>query len=961
MSLDFKHLADVALSRSRDVAEHYLPGGKYESDEYVVLNPKRSDSRAGSFKVNMVTGIWSDFATGDKGADLISLVAYVTNQSQGDAYKELANYVGAGGLTQERPPAKKRSAKVKWTPILPVPKEALSSCPTSDYKLGKPKMVWEYLDEAGELLIKILRFETTEKGKIKKHFKPLTYGCSDRGEKKWLWKSIPDNRPLYGLHELNSKPDAAIVLCEGEKATDAAKQLFPSHICMTWLNGTNSLGKINLKPIVSRDVLIWPDNDPAGLSCANQLCVLLKDLGCSNVDVIDITAFAVEPVINGENSVSFGDAITWPDKADAYDAVALGWTAQHINLLSETKKLIVRTPTAISAHTLGDAIPKGFKISDRGVEAINLDNNGNQIANLICSPLKIKARTVDAGGTGQNWGLLVEFNDYDGLEKSWNIPMKLFATDNGTDIRKGLLDRGLRIEANRDSGRKVLQYLQASEPANRVGLVSKLGWHGEAFVLPEETIGTTSKPLLFDNDSVAACKLSVSGSVLDWQQNVAAYCTGNDLAILAICIAFSGPLVGILGLSENIGFHFYGDSSLGKSTLLNIACSVYGDPNEYRKTWRTTDNALEGIAATHSDMLLALDELNQVDPRIIDNVVYMLGNGKGKNRSGSDYKGQSSLSWQLAFISNGEKTLEQYLGETGKSVTGGMEMRFLAIYASPHEDEATRKQLGIFNDSKGFAGGADLSDHLRKAVSKYHGSAFREFINQLVSLDQKEIMPLLLDTISSFKRDVLGEQANGQVGRAAEKFAVVALAGELATNYGLTGWEPDSCTNAAKSQFKAWLKRRGGTGNIEEMQILKHVASQIELFGERYFRRWDKKQHDNSTTIDDHVPSRNELWGFRQTETVKNQLDGDTTDYVYIVTKQAFEQQLCKGFDHRRVATVLRAEGVSILRDSELQRNRLCTREKLPGYGEKAQQVYKFKASKLTEVIERFSGDKEQS
>ncbi|GAC22511.1 hypothetical protein GMES_0201 [Paraglaciecola mesophila KMM 241] len=960
MGLDFKHLADVALSRSHDVVEHYLPGGKYESDEYVVLNPKRSDSRAGSFKVNMVTGIWSDFATGDKGADLISLVAYVTNQSQGDAYKELSNYLGAGGLTQERPPAKLRPAKVKWTPILPVPKEVLGSCPTSDRSLGKPKTVWEYLDESGELLIKMLRFETAEKGKIKKSFKPLTYGCSDQGEKKWLWRSIPDKRPLYGLHELNSKPDATIVLCEGEKATDAAKQLFPSHICMTWLSGTNSIGKTDFKPIVSRDVLIWPDNDPAGQSCANQLCVLLKDLGCSNVDVIDITAFEVAPVINGENSVSFGDAVTWPDKADAYDAVAMGWTAQHIELLSETKKLTINTPTAISTHTLDSAIPKGFKISDRGVEAINLDNNGNQIANLICSPLKIKARTVDAGGTGQNWGLLVEFNDYDGLEKSWNIPMKLFATDNGTDIRKGLLDRGLRIEANRDSGRKVLQYLQASEPANRVGLVSKLGWHGEVFVLPAETIGTTSKPLLFDNDSAKVGKISVKGSVAEWREHIADKCCGNDLAVLALSIAFSAPLVNILGMSENIGFHFYGDSSLGKSTLLNVASSVYGAPEHYVKGWKNTDNALEDIAAGHSDMLLALDEMNQADSRIIGNIIYMLGNGKGKNRSG-DYKDKATSTWQLAFISNGEKTLEQYLSDVGQSVTGGMEMRFISIYASPHEDEITRKRLGIFNDSKGFAGGADLSDYLRKSVTKYHGTVFREFICNLVGDGRKEIAIFMLDMIADFKRDVLGDQANGQVGRAAEKFAVVALAGELATNYGLTGWDPETCTNAAKSQFKAWLKRRGGTGNIEEMQILKHVASQIELYGERYFRRWDKKQHDNSTAIDDHVPSRNELWGFRQTETVKNQLDGDTTDHVYIVTKQAFEQQLCKGFDHRRVATVLRAEGVSILRDSELQRNRLCTREKLPGYGEKAQQVYKFKASKLTEVIERFSGDKEQS
>lgn len=959
--LDFKHVAAVALSQLPQVLDRFLPGGKYDGKEYTVLNPNRSDSRAGSFKINIDTGIWADFATGDKGNDAISLLAYVLRLSQGDACKELANYLGASGLRNTNPPAKKPTNKPKWVAILPVPKQALEKCPNEHYKFGQPQYVWEYRNESGELLLKVLRFDALVNGEKQKEFRPLTYCRSDQGREEWRWIAPFDNKPLYGLAELTSKPNATVVLCEGEKAADAAKQLFPSCVCMTWLNGAKAENKADFSPLKGKTVLIWPDNDKAGLSCAAQLSTILKGIGCKKVVLLNLGAFEQYPIIDDQGKACFGDKATWPEKADAANALELGWTADHINLLKDAKTLFIKDTATTSAATIEPMVPQGFRLGSRGVEAfINTDENGNEVYRLICAPLKILARTSDANDTGQNWGILVNFNDYDGNEKSWNIPMKLFATDNGTDIRKGLLDRGLRIEAIRDAGRKVLQYLQASAPDNRVGLVSKLGWHSGAFVLPDSTIGHTEKPLLFDSESVAPCKLTVSGNVLEWQQHVAAYCSGNELAILAVCIAFSGPLVGMLGLSENIGFHFYGDSSLGKSTLLNIACSVYGNPNEYRKTWRTTDNALEGIAATHSDMLLALDELNQVDPRIIDNVVYMLGNGKGKNRSGSDYKGQSSLSWQLAFISNGEKTLEQYLSETGKSVTGGMEMRFIAVYASPHEDEHTRKQLGIFNDCKGFAGGADLSDYLRKAVSKYHGSAFQEFINKLVNRDRKDVTDYFYLGIEEFKKETLGQNANGQVGRAAEKFAVIAYAGELATLFGLTGWSEGDCIEAAKNQFNAWLNRRGGTGNIEEMQILKHVASQIELFGEKYFRRWDKKNGDNSTIIDEHVPSRNELWGFRITELTRNQLEGDSTDHVYLVTKQAFETQLCKGFDHKRVARLLRSEGILILRKSELEKNRLCTREKLPGAGAKAQQVYMFKYSALMGVIERFSGAKDE-
>ncbi len=954
---DFKRLASLALSQMTGILDRYLPGGKYDGNEYTVINPNRADSSAGSFKINVSTGIWSDFATNDKGADATSLLAYVMNTTQGDAYKELSKYLGAGGFDEHMPPAKKVNKKPKWEAITPIPRTVEVQCPNEHYKLGKPSHVWEYRNGSGELLLKVLRFESMVNGELKKEFRPLTYCLSNEGRKEWRWISPFTKKPLYGLDELANKPDAVVVLCEGEKAADAAKLLFPSCVCMTWLNGAKAENKADFTPLKGRTVLIWPDNDKAGQSCAAQLSTLLKGNDCKKVLLLDLAGFEQTPTTNEQRKPCFGDKLVWPDKADAADALALGWTAEHIKLLKDSKKLFIKKPETTTAATIDPTIPKGFRLGAKGVEAlINTDENGNEVYRLICSPLKILARTVDATGTGLNWGVLVSFNDYDGEEKTWNIPMKLFATDNGTDIRKGLLDRGLRIEALRDANRKVLQYIQASAPDNRVGLVSKLGWHSEAFVLPDSTIGKTDKPLLFDSESVAPCKLTVSGSVLDWQKHVAAYCSGNELALLAICIAFSGPLVGMLELPENIGFHFYGDSSLGKSTLLNVACSVYGKPSEYRKTWRTTDNALEGIAATHSDMLLALDELNQVDPRIIDNVVYMLGNGKGKNRSGSDYKGQSSLSWKLAFISNGEKTLEQYLGETGKSVTGGMEMRFIAVYASPHEDEQTRKQLGIFNDSKSFAGGADLSDQLRKAVNQYHGAPFQEFIKRIVSGNQKVFKDFLFGGIEDFKQSTLGERANGQVGRAAEKFAVAGLAGELATSFGITGWTTGECIKAAKTQFKAWLTRRGGTGNIEEMQILKHVASQIELFGEKYFRRWDKKPNNDSTIIDEHVPSRNELWGFRITEEIKSMAHGNTTEHLYLVTKQAFETQLCKGFDHKRVARLLRSEGILILRNSELEKNRLCTREKLPGYGSKAQQVYKFKSSALTEVIERFNG-----
>jgi AAA domain-containing protein len=92
--IPFKTINDAALRASRSLLQQIIPGGKFRSLEYIVRNPRRDDQHAGSFKINYRTGVWKDFATGDGGGDLISLVAFVRGSTQGDAARELATMVG---------------------------------------------------------------------------------------------------------------------------------------------------------------------------------------------------------------------------------------------------------------------------------------------------------------------------------------------------------------------------------------------------------------------------------------------------------------------------------------------------------------------------------------------------------------------------------------------------------------------------------------------------------------------------------------------------------------------------------------------------------------------------------------------------------------------------------------------------------------------------------------------------
>lgn len=93
-SLYFAGINAACLARFPALLDLWLPGGFRQGTEYVVRNPRRADRRPGSFRINLQTGRWADFATGDKGGDAVSLYAYLHGMTQGMAAQELADQWG---------------------------------------------------------------------------------------------------------------------------------------------------------------------------------------------------------------------------------------------------------------------------------------------------------------------------------------------------------------------------------------------------------------------------------------------------------------------------------------------------------------------------------------------------------------------------------------------------------------------------------------------------------------------------------------------------------------------------------------------------------------------------------------------------------------------------------------------------------------------------------------------------
>ena len=67
---DFELLSKSFLSNATHWLKQWLPEGHMEGNEFVALNPTRADRKKGSFRINIRTGKWADFATSDQGGDL---------------------------------------------------------------------------------------------------------------------------------------------------------------------------------------------------------------------------------------------------------------------------------------------------------------------------------------------------------------------------------------------------------------------------------------------------------------------------------------------------------------------------------------------------------------------------------------------------------------------------------------------------------------------------------------------------------------------------------------------------------------------------------------------------------------------------------------------------------------------------------------------------------------------------
>lgn len=596
-----------------------------------------------------------------------------------------------------------------------------------------------------------------------------------------------------------------------------------------------------------------------------------------------------------------------PKGYDAADALRDGWSPAALAAAARWEPFPIAEPTSNSRtqapnrHFPDEPLQPYFDETDQGLiyHGVVTSRKTGELMRAspvrVCSPIWARARTRTHEGTG--WGRLIEIRDADGVQQQRVVPYNLLR-GSGDELRGLLFDAGLEIGIHRDAPRLLMDYLKQSDPEARARSALRTGWHGDepgaTFVFPERTLGASEEPVIFQPEGALVANFGERGTLAEWQEQVAALCVGNSRLLFVVSCGFAAPLLALIG-EEGGGFHLRGKStdtsSTGKTTCFRVAASLYGPPL-YMQQWRATSNGLEGIALQHNDGLLLLDDIGKIaDPREAGLTAYMLEAGSEKIRGARAGGTRALRNWRLLFLSNGELSLRDLMAEAGKVTRTGQEVRMADVPADAGAG------LGCWGTLHGYESPGALAKALKERAAGYYGTAGTAFIEAVIRR-RSDLPEAIRRAQAEFVRDLLGPlQVPGQVERVLDRFGLVAVAGELATAWGITGWPAGEAQRGVAQCARAWLEARGGTGNLEEQELLGHVRHFIELNGDAQFADWDRTERG-----DDHRPKTSLMAGY-----ARYRYEPQPTRYY--IFRERFRRDICKGYDYRDVEKTLLGHG----------------------------------------------------
>lgn len=512
-----------------------------------------------------------------------------------------------------------------------------------------------------------------------------------------------------------------------------------------------------------------------------------------------------------------------------------------------------------------------YFVNNKGLFYEKQENDNDEPAKKISSPIWPEAYLRDKEGKSHT--LLIKIHDG---ERDHKIAIPRRIITKWTDLSEILLDLGQSVPTDPKTQKELQNFLMQARPSKLMRCVDKSGWYGDQYIFPDgEVLGKTKD----NNESVhpinEACPKGIEkkGSIQEWQDNVLKLCANNSRLIFSIGVSLSAPCLQLVG-DEGVVFNFKGVSSIGKTRCLMVAVSVFGSP-EFKRSWRTTSNGLEGICSLHNDCLLALDEFGQSDAKEVGEIAYMYSQGIGKQRLSRDGLPRESKTWRGMLFSTGEVGISDHMRDEKNKPKAGQLVRVIDI---PAQIEGA---FGCFEELHGLGNGVDgegFADQIKEVCGEYYGTAGREFIKAIIEFGVEKSKKHLKFSRDDFSANVAGKY-DGQIKRVANRFGLVYASISLGIELGVFSkyLTKEMAEKSVKHCFDDWLDDRGTTGDFESHSIINQV---IGLLNENSDSKFIPKNDVDDKRI------RTTLWGYK---------DGA----VFYVFPKAFKENLCNGFDEK--------------------------------------------------------------
>lgn len=543
-------------------------------------------------------------------------------------------------------------------------------------------------------------------------------------------------------------------------------------------------------------------------------------------------------------------------------------------------------------HIHGDELKSRIEVRKDGLNWVTpkVDKSGE-----ITRPgewLSDRMKTVGIGNDGKEAYLIIEMVP-EGTEKTIYEAMPRHEIGMPTGWAR-LRGRGVSITTRSQLLNCLAEYLQREGERTVWEVTSTAGWHCGAYVMPDgEIIGVPDRPVAFCGGSAAIRGYVVRGNVAEWRDNVASLMRGNHSMILGVLVGLSAPLNSLAG-GGCFGIHLFAQSSAGKTTTVEAATSLYGDPEVLKLSWDATRHGLTVEAAARNDGFVPIDEIGQGGKVTeIAQAAYSLFNGVGRIQGRREGGNRALTRWKIAALSTGEEDFETYLVKGGLIPKAGQLVRLLSV---------------PFIDTLSFNGYTDGDEHakaIKQMASRYCGAAGREWIRWLA--DNKETAMRAVAEKERQWSASLPDEASSQVRRVSSRFALMDAVGGLATN--ITGWEPEESSEAVHAAFDDWVKSFG-LENREKYQVISRARDFIQRYGLTRFQPYTFGKANGD--IDRQYAGRiNHLAGYL----VDGRRDDGKPEYHIIPS--VFEEEILCGISRNFGCKVLEEAGMLIRQESD--------------------------------------------